>query len=176
MLYAPRLRLTRIPISLVLRVRHTLGTKEITAAHLPSPQRMGAAYTLARLGKQGSAAAAEALGAGLTSERESVRRAVRHPYSCNYRSWLTAATPADSPYCSCKPPAGHGLQLQTLMDSPYCSCKLTRVTQSSYWARCVLQLQSLCTVPTAAVKGGGASPPPLALKTTSLGVLGGLVC
>lgn len=39
---------------------------------------MGAAYTLARLGKQGSGlqlAAAEALGRGCTSERESMRRA-----------------------------------------------------------------------------------------------------
>lgn len=40
------------------------------------PQRMGAAYSLARLGKQGSAQlAAEALGRGIASERESMRRA-----------------------------------------------------------------------------------------------------
>ena len=40
------------------------------------PQRMGAAYTLARLGKQGPGlAAAEALGKGIASERESMRRA-----------------------------------------------------------------------------------------------------
>ena len=39
------------------------------------PQRMGAAYTLARLGRQGSDAAVDALGAGIGSERESMRRA-----------------------------------------------------------------------------------------------------
>eukprot|EP01052_Picozoa_sp_SAG31_P032390 SAG31_NODE_3547_length_4135_cov_4.829534_5_plen_458_part_00 len=43
------------------------------------PQRMGAAYTLARLGKQGfGLAAAEALGRGIASERESMRRAAMY--------------------------------------------------------------------------------------------------
>ena len=48
------------------------------------PQRMGAAYTLARLGKQSSGvpgaglAAAEALGIGIASEKESMRRAAMY--------------------------------------------------------------------------------------------------
>jgi hypothetical protein len=42
------------------------------------PQRMGAAHKLARLGQQDSVAAAEALGEGIASERESMRRAAMY--------------------------------------------------------------------------------------------------
>lgn len=60
--------------SIVRDLFQKLGSK---GEHM-EPQRMGAAYSLARLGKQGSRyqlAAAEALGKGCASERESMRRA-----------------------------------------------------------------------------------------------------
>ena len=31
----------------------------------------------------------------------------------------------ENPYCSCEPPAGHGLQLQSPVESPDCGCELT---------------------------------------------------
>ena len=66
--------LTPATSSIVRELFEKLGSK---GEHM-EPQRMGAAYSLARLGKQVSAyqlEAAEALGKGCASERESMRRA-----------------------------------------------------------------------------------------------------
>jgi hypothetical protein len=55
-----------------------LRTQLGSTGEAQEPQRMGASHKLARLGQQGSLAAMEALGAGIASDRESVRRAAMY--------------------------------------------------------------------------------------------------